>query len=790
MKKAIVAALALLMTISARPMSEDGFFRRLDQTITVKAGEQADGVLAPAGAVAAVAVSDGQANRQVGIADGKLSFNAGIHDWTIIFAGTAGQTGIIERFKDAKGYDPTPYAASFFAPTRTENEKRVLADCRAFRAALAAGDTRCDKPIPLHWEGGDEGRPGARVAVYRPTLSVWLGNEACLDDLAGISEELQRHQVDFGYVDDGDFGGTLTVGPGYLEGKDGEKFHTLVIPPADVMSEKAWSLVGEFVELGGKLLFWGSRPSGLAGRSFTEMKGFPDCPKAVYEPQLQWTAQVEAAMPVPELKILSGQPQGDIIYTRRILEDSDALYFFNDGRKARKVTLSIDAAGKVFEKDSRNGEDREIASGIEDDRTVVTLEVKGGMGRTIFVKKDNKTFNVKDFGAKGDGTAKDTEAIQAASDAAYANGGGVVVIPAGDYLSGALFFRNGVDLEIQEGATLISTVDSDDFPQIPTRFEGIERKWRSAFLNFDHSRNVRVYGKGSICGRGQEWRTNKNKDGHWGRPRMICFTDCPGGSISGLTMRDHASWCLHVLYTDGFTIDNLHISVSSYVPSSDGVDIDSSSNIDMHDVYTYVTDDCLSIKSGKNEDGRRVARPSMNIHVWNCNFDGGHGVAMGSEISGCIRNVLIEDCVCGEDNQAPVRFKSQPSRGGVVEDITFKNMTLDNSGTFISANMIWRMVEDYPEYTPRTVLRNIRVINVSGTAKSVGSIIGDPAAPIPEGTFKFEGCRMTVQKGLNLANVDQQNFEGLEITAPEGVEAITRRAVSVGGKSSGTAIKK
>lgn len=383
-------------------------------------------------------------------------------------------------------------------------------------------------------------------------------------------------------------------------------------------------------------------------------------------------------------------------------------------------------------------------------------------------------FNVKEFGAVGNGKIVDTKAIQEAADAAHAAGGGVVVIPAGNYLSGALFFKNGVDLEIQEGATLISTVDSDDFPQIPTRFEGIECYHRCAFLNFDDSEGVKVYGKGTVNGRGRVWSKYENKDGHWGRPRMICFTNCPGGSIKDLKLIDQASWCVHILYTDGFLVDGLHIDVTGYIPSSDGVDIDSSTNVDMCNVYVNCTDDCLSIKSGKNEDGRRVARPSENIHVWNCDFDGGHGVAMGSEISGDIRNVLIENCVCGPDNKAPVRFKSQPSRGGVVENITFRNYTLRGSGTFIDANMIWRMVEDYEPYFPRTALRNIRIEDCNGEVKSVGVITGDPDAPFPEGTFIFKNCNIKAETGLKLKNVLQTNFEGLNITVPEGVKPITR----------------
>ncbi len=687
------------------------------------------------------------------------------------------------------------------------------------------------------------GVPGARVAMYYPTLTMWLGNNEPYWELSELSQLLLRHQVDFDYVDDDAFFEALTVGPGYFENRSGQKYYTLIIPSSEVISKKAWTVIEDFVKLGGKLLFWGSKPNYLYDKTFTKLESFPDCLAATHEPLRRWTSQVESVLPESEMCILAERPEGiyissptapyrlepspqrvaqsavrqsqrrqadsqawvtiesfkrqmgmteviiptdNIRYTRRVLRDADVFFIFNEGTRELNFKASFDAVGKVSVWDGFTGEVKPMPAQIVDDRTEVELSIEGYGSCIISIQKDSKVFNVRDFGAVGDGSTKDTRAIQAASDAAYANGGGVVTIPAGRYLTGALFFRNGVDLNIEEGATLVSTVETEDFPQISTRFEGIERKWRCALLNFDNSRGVRVFGKGAIEGRGQEWSKHKNSDGHWGRPRMLCFTNCPGGSIRDLTMRNHASWCLHVLYTDGFKIDGVNISVDSYVPSSDGVDIDSSSNIEMTNVYTNVTDDCLSIKSGKNEDGRRVARPSMNIVVMDCNFDGGHGVAMGSEISGCIRNVLIENCICGEKNQAPVRFKSQPSRGGIVEDITFKDFKLENCGTFISANMIWRMVEDYAPYSPRTVLRDIKVINVCGKARTAGEIIGDPAAPIPEGTFKFENCKLEVERGLNLANVDQQNFEGIDICTPEGVEKIKRIEV-VGGKGSGTA---
>ena len=613
------------------------------------------------------------------------------------------------------------------------------------------------------------GIPGARAAVYMPS-----GSDE--DDMARHDNAislLEAHLVDYSTVEDKDFGTELKVGSACLEAENGQRFQTLIVTSADGISESAWSVIKEFSEFGGKLLFWGERPENLQ-----------DCPKAIYESVPEWTRTVCSAMPEPEIEIYDRIPAASLDYSRFIRDDEDLFMLKNIGDADLTFRAGFDAAGKVFLLGS-DGSETLIPSTMQNDRAVAEISIGAGMELSLAVRRSEGTFNVRDFGACGDGISKDTEAIQNAADAAYADGGGTVVIPDGTYLTGALFFRNGVNLEIQEEAVLVSTVDSDDFPQIPTRFEGTEKYWRCALLNFDNSREVHVYGGGTILGRGQEWSKYKNKDGLWGRPRMICFTDCPGGLIEDLTMKDHASWCLHVLYTDGFTIDNLNISVSSYVPSSDGVDIDSSCNIKMTDVYTYVTDDCLSIKSGKNEDGRRVGRPSMNILVRNCNFDGGHGVAMGSEISGCIRNVLIEDCVCGPENRAPVRFKSQPSRGGVVENVTFKDMTLNGCGTFIDANLVWRMVEDYEPFFPRTVLRNIKVINVSGTARSVGTISGDPAAPVPEGTFIFDGCRIKADKGLMLSNVEQRNFDGLEVRLPEGEDFLNFHKAAMRGINSG-----
>ena len=415
--------------------------------------------------------------------------------------------------------------------------------------------------LPGAKEHGSEaasGIPGARAAVYMPS-----GSDE--DDMARHDNAislLEAHLVDYSTVEDKDFSTELKAGSACLEAGNGQRFQTLIVTSADGISESAWSVMKEFSEFGGKLLFWGERPENLQ-----------DCPKAIYESVPEWTRTVYSAMPEPEIEIYDRIPAASLDYSRFIRDDEDLFMLKNIGDADLTFRAGFDAAGKVFLLGS-DGSETLIPSTMQNDRAVAEISIGAGMELSLAVRRSEGTFNVRDFGACGDGISKDTEAIQNAADAAYADGGGTVVIPAGTYLTGALFFRNGVNLEIQEEAVLVSTVDSDDFPQIPTRFEGTEKYWRCALLNFDNSRDVHVYGGGTILGRGQEWSKYKNKDGLWGRPRMICFTDCPGGLIEDLTMKDHASWCLHVLYTDGFTIDNLNISVSSYVPSSDGVDIE------------------------------------------------------------------------------------------------------------------------------------------------------------------------------------------------------------------------
>jgi polygalacturonase len=222
--------------------------------------------------------------------------------------------------------------------------------------------------------------------------------------------------------------------------------------------------------------------------------------------------------------------------------------------------------------------------------------------------------------------------------------------------------------------------------------------------------------------------------------------------------------------------ENLRITAEHNIPSSDGIDVDSSRRVHINRVYIDVNDDCISIKSGKDADGRRVNRPAEDILIENSHFAYGHGgVAMGSETSGGIRNVIVRDCISDSGNWAPIRFKSQPSRGGVVENITYRDMKLHETRQAFEFNMEWRMVPPVaPPAEVLPVVRNVKIINVSGDVQSVGIIHGLAGSPIQDVTF--ENCKITAQKGFKIEHARNVNLKGLSLEVKEG-DAITKTDV-------------
>jgi exo-poly-alpha-galacturonosidase len=243
--------------------------------------------------------------------------------------------------------------------------------------------------------------------------------------------------------------------------------------------------------------------------------------------------------------------------------------------------------------------------------------------------------------------------------------------------------------------------------------------------------------------------------------------------ISGLNLHNQAVWCLFVLYSQDVEIDGLKITAEHNIPSSDGIDIDSSRHVHITNVFIDDDDDCISIKSGKDADGLRVNRPAEDILIENSHFAYGHGgVAMGSEVTGGIRNVEVRQCVMDADNWAPIRFKSQPSRGGVVENITYRDIELHDTRQMVEFDLEWNMrINVAGAVRVATTVRNVKIINVTGTTGRVGIIHGLTDSLI-DGVI-FENCTVTAQRGLRIDNARHINLAGLKIDVQEG-EPVTR----------------
>jgi polygalacturonase len=433
--------------------------------------------------------------------------------------------------------------------------------------------------------------------------------------------------------------------------------------------------------------------------------------------------------------------------------------------------------------------------------------------------KRTKRFLVTDFGAVGDGKTVNTKAIQAAIDKCAANRkGGIVVVPTGTFLSGAIFLKQGANLLVEKDGVLKGTTNPDDYPQIQTRWEGTEEMYTASFVNADGVTGLTISGEGTIDGSGEEW-VQKNPyrrppaaapgaapaaapivtpppasaaapmaaaarpaapgpgtGPRRGRPRLIGIQNSKDVLLSGLNLHNQAVWCLFVLYSQDVEIDGVKITAEHNIPSSDGIDIDSSRHLHITNASIDDDDDCISIKSGKDADGLRVNRPAEDILIENSHFAYGQGgVAMGSETSGGIRNVTVLNCVMDSGNWAPIRFKSQPSRGGVVENITYKNIVLHGTRQAFEMNMEWRMVGPrQPDSNPLPVVRNVKIINVSGDVQSVGVIHGLAGSPIQGVTF--ENCKITADRGFRLDHARNVDLKGLTIEVKQG-DPITKTDV-------------
>ncbi len=410
----------------------------------------------------------------------------------------------------------------------------------------------------------------------------------------------------------------------------------------------------------------------------------------------------------------------------------------------------------------------------------------------------SKTFNIVNYGAKADGTMLATSAISDAIKACFEAGGGIVLVPEGTFLTGAIHLKSNINLHIASGAVLKFSRDENDYlPLVFTRWEGTECYNYSPFIYAFEQENVAITGEGILDGQSDAthwwpWKgswsrrtwevTPQNQaasntllkkmadegvpveqrmfgPGHYLRPNFVQFYRCKNILLEGFTIINSPMWVIHPVLSENITISN--ISVKSHGPNNDGCNPESSRNILITDSYFDTGDDCIAIKSGRNSDGRRVNVPSENIIVRRCTMRDGHGgVVMGSEISGSVRNVFAEDCVMDSPNlDRIIRIKTNSVRGGVIENVFVRNI---NVGRVKQA--ILHVDFDYEEgdagqFTP--VVRNINIENIlsqsSERAVYIKAYKRSPVSNIFIKNCKFNGVEkenaMDFYENLVLDNV-------------------------------------
>lgn len=322
-----------------------------------------------------------------------------------------------------------------------------------------------------------------------------------------------------------------------------------------------------------------------------------------------------------------------------------------------------------------------------------------------------KTFSVLDFGAKPDGIFDNSLCFKKAIQKCTQNGGGTVLVPPGKYLTNPIHLDNNVNLHLAEGAEILFATNPAVFPIVHTSFEGTELMNFSPLIYANNKHNVAVTGKGILNGQGNNenwwnwcgnarygWKKdspNQKEDvyklmdladkgvpvaerifgqGHYLRPNFIEFFECKEVLIQGIQIINAPFWVIHPIKSTNVIVDG--VTIKSHGPNNDGCDPEYSKNVWIKNTTFDTGDDCIAIKSGRDNDGRRVAIKSENIIVQDCKmFDGHGGVTIGSEISAGVSNVFVENCLMDSPElDRAIRIKSNTRRGGLVENVYVRNI--------------------------------------------------------------------------------------------------------------------
>ncbi|MGV8826882.1 MAG: glycoside hydrolase family 28 protein [Breznakibacter sp.] len=401
----------------------------------------------------------------------------------------------------------------------------------------------------------------------------------------------------------------------------------------------------------------------------------------------------------------------------------------------------------------------------------------------------NRSYAITAYGASEKGSARENKkAINAAIDAASAKGGGKVVVPAGEWLTGPITLKSNVNLVVEAGAMLKFSTDYADYlPAVLTRWEGVDCYNLQPLIYAYGQHNIAITGKGVIDGQGsneQWWYMKGRKEYGWKpgmlsqeeggraklldfdqrsvpveerimtledalRPQLINIYHCKNVLIEGVELRNSPFWVIHPLMVENLVVRQVRID--SHGPNSDGCDPESSRNILIEDCFFDTGDDCIAIKSGRNFDGRRWSKPSENIYVRNSRMKNGHGgVVIGSEISGGFRNLWVENCqMDSPELERVIRIKTSNCRGGIIENIYVRNIEVGEcQEAVLKINLKYEPNEVCRREFP-PVVRNVFVEEVNSKRSQFGVFI--------EGLDESVNVENVIVKNCNFEGVERGN---------------------------------
>lgn len=448
-------------------------------------------------------------------------------------------------------------------------------------------------------------------------------------------------------------------------------------------------------------------------------------------------------------------------------------------------------------------------------------------------KKD--TVSIVKFGAVADGITLNTKSINAAIEACSKKGGGVVLVPAGMWITGPIVLLSNVNLHLAKNALLQFTDDKSQYPLVKGNWEGLPQMRNQSPISATGATNIGITGHGIIDGNGQAWRMvkkDKLTESQWKklvasggvtsednkswypseqfrkassmrnpgeitpekdeaffqsvkdflRPNLLVLANCNKILLEGLTFQNSPAWCLHPLMSQNITVRNIHVKNPWFAQNGDGIDLESCKNTLIENSVFDVGDDALCMKSGRDEAGRKRGMPTENVIIRNCVVYHAHGgFVIGSEMSGGARNIWVSDCTfIGTD--IGLRFKTTRGRGGIVEKIYIKNISMkDIPGEAILFDMYYAAkdpiamvgekrvapkVEFKPvsEATPQFQDFHISNVTCNGAAKAI-FIRGLPEMHVKN--VVLENMVLQAKKGIDCQEASGITFNNIRVISEE-----------------------